>query len=45
MSNLTEEEDLSLVYVDKEPNVGALQNAYDTCLLDLDEYFQARLSS
>ena len=45
MSNLTEEEDLSLVYVDKEPNVGALQNAYDTCLLDLDEYFQACLRS
>ncbi len=45
MSNLTEEEDLSLVYADKEPNVGALQNAYDTCLLDLDEYFQACLRS
>ena len=34
-----------MVYADKEPNVHALQTAYDTCLIDLEEYFEACLRS
>ena len=30
MNNIQEIEDESLVYVDKEPDIGALANAYDT---------------
>lgn len=45
MSNPTEEQDLSMIYVGKEPDVGALASAYETCLLDLDEYFEACLRS
>jgi len=45
MSDLTEEQDLAMVYADKEPNVHALQTAYDTCLIDLEEYFEACLRS
>jgi hypothetical protein len=35
----------SLIYLDKEPDVGALTYAYDTALIDLDEYFQTCLRS
>lgn len=45
MSDPTEEQDMSLIYKGKKPNVEALSNAYDTCLLDLEEYFQACLRS
>jgi hypothetical protein len=45
MSDLIEEQEMSLIYKGKEPNVGALSNAYDTCLLDLEEYFEACLRS
>ena len=45
MNPIQEIEDESLVYVDKEPDIGALTNAYDTCLIDLDYYFQSCLRS
>ena len=45
MSDPTEEQYESMVYADKEPDVGALTDAYDRCLLDLDEYFEACLQS
>jgi hypothetical protein len=35
----------SLIYLDKEPDVGALTYAYETALIDLDEYFQTCLRS
>ena len=35
----------SLIYLDKEPDVGALTYAYDTALLHLDDYFQTCLRS
>lgn len=34
----TEQEE-AMIYASHEPNVGALQSAFDSCLLDLDEYF------
>jgi len=34
-----------MIYVDKEPDIGALSNAYDTCLIDLDYYFESCLRS
>ena len=43
MSNPVEEQEMSMIYAGKEPDVGALQNAYDTCLLDLEDYFEACL--
>jgi hypothetical protein len=45
MNPLQEIEDESLVYVDKEPDIMALANAYDTCLIDLDYYFESCLRS
>ena len=36
MSPEQELEDESLIYADKEPDIGALTDAYDTCLIDLD---------
>jgi hypothetical protein len=45
MNPIQEIEDESLVYVDKEPDIGALANAYDTCLIDLDYYFESCLRS
>ena len=35
----------ALIYVEKEPDVGSLSYAYETALLDLDEYFQSCLRS
>ena len=29
----------ALIYVEKEPDVRSLAYAYDTALIDLDEYF------
>lgn len=44
--NYTQEmEDEAMVYVDKEPDIGALSDAYDTCLIDLDYYFESCLRS
>ena len=44
--DLTEyQEGEALIYVDKEPDVGALSEAYDTCLIDLNYYFDACLRS
>lgn len=44
--NYTQEmEDEAMVYVDKEPDVGALASAYDDCLIDLDYYFESCLRS
>jgi hypothetical protein len=40
-----DEQDEAMIYADKEVNIGALRNAYDTCLLDLEEYFEACLRS
>jgi hypothetical protein len=45
MNNIQELEDESLIYVDKKPDIGALTNAYDTCLVDLDYYFESCLRS
>ena len=45
MNNIQELEDESLVYLDKEPDISALSNAYDTCLVDLDYYFESCLRS
>jgi hypothetical protein len=45
MNPLQEIEDESLVYLDKKPDIGALTNAYDTCLIDLDYYFESCLRS
>lgn len=40
--NYTQEmEDEAMVYVDKEPDIGALSSAYDDCLIDLDYYFES----
>lgn len=45
MNDIQQLEDESLIYVDKEPDIGALANAYDTCLIDLDYYFESCLRS
>jgi hypothetical protein len=45
MNPVQEIEDESLVYLDKKPDIGALANAYDTCLIDLDYYFESCLRS
>ena len=45
MNDIQEIEDESLVYLDKKPDIGALANAYDTCLVDLDYYFESCLRS
>jgi hypothetical protein len=45
MNDIQQLEDESLIYVDKEPDIGALTNAYDTCLIDLDYYFESCLRS
>lgn len=45
MNNIQEIEDESLVYLDKKPDIGALADAYDTCLIDLDYYFESCLRS
>jgi len=39
------EEDEALIYLDDEPNIGALQTAYDDCLSYLEEYFEGCLRS
>jgi len=45
MNNIQELEDESLIYADKKPDIGALADAYDTCLVDLDYYFESCLRS
>jgi len=45
MSEYQEIEDEALVYAEKEPDIGALADAYDTCLSDLDYYFESCLRS
>ena len=45
MSNPTTEQEESLIYKGKEPDVGALQEAYSGCLLELEEYFDDCLRS
>ena len=45
MNNVQQIEDESLVYLDKEPDINALADAYDTCLVDLDYYFESCLRS
>jgi len=45
MSDLTEDQEESMIYAGSKPNVNALTDAYDTCLLDLDAYFDACLRS
>ena len=44
MSDISEQDE-AMIYADKEPNVDALKNAYDNCLLDLEEYFETCLRS
>jgi len=43
MTESLELEDESLIYADKEPDVNALTDAYDTCLIDLEYYFESWL--
>ena len=45
MNEVQELEDESLIYVDKKPDINALTDAYDTCLVDLDYYFESCLRS
>ena len=45
MNNIQEMEDEALIYLDKEPDINALVDAYDTCLIDLDYYFESCLRS
>jgi hypothetical protein len=45
MSDLTEDQEEAMIYVGNKPSVEALTNAYDTCLVDLDAYFDACLRS
>ena len=45
MNDIQQIEDESLIYLDKKPDIGALANAYDTCLIDLDYYFESCLRS
>jgi len=45
MSAPTEEQEESMIYAEDGPNVMALADAYDKCLIDLDEYFEACLRS
>ena len=41
MNDVQQLEDESLVYLDKKPDINALADAYDTCLVDLDYYFES----
>jgi hypothetical protein len=45
MSAPTEEQEESMIYAEAGPNVMALADAYDNCLIDLEEYFEACLRS
>lgn len=45
MSAPTEEQEESMIYAENGPNVMALADAYDNCLIDLEEYFEACLRS
>jgi hypothetical protein len=45
MSAPTEEQEESMIYAEDGPNVMALADAYDKCLIDLEEYFEACLRS
>ena len=45
MNNIQEMEDEALIYLDKGPDINALVDAYDTCLIDLDYYFESCLRS
>jgi hypothetical protein len=45
MNDIQEMEDEALIYLDKEPDINALVDAYDTCLIDLDYYFESCLRS
>ena len=45
MSAPTEEQEQSMIYAEDGPNVMALADAYDNCLIDLEEYFEACLRS
>ena len=38
-------EDEALIYASNEPDIGVLTDAYDTCLIDLDYYFESCLRS
>lgn len=41
MSTPTKEQYESLIYADKEPDVEALSAAFDSCVMDLEQYFNA----
>jgi hypothetical protein len=45
MSAPTEEQEESMIYAEDGPNVMALADAYDNCLINLEEYFEACLRS
>jgi hypothetical protein len=45
MSAPTEEQEESMIYAEDGPNVMALADAYDNCLIDLEEYFESCLRS
>ena len=41
MSDQLSDQDVAMIYVQNEPNVGALQDAYDKAVLDQEEYIES----
>ncbi len=41
MSDELSDQDVAMIYVQNEPNVGALQDAYDRAVLDQEEYIES----
>ena len=41
MSTPEHERDEAMIYAEEAPNIQALQDAYKTCLTDLNNYFEA----
>lgn len=41
MSDELSDQDVAMIYVQNEPNIGALQDAYDRAVLDQEEYIEA----
>lgn len=45
MSEMPHEDEEAMIYAEDEPNINALRNAYNICLLHLEEYFEICLRS
>ena len=45
MSDMPHEDEEAMIYAEDEPNINALTDAYNTCLLNLEEYFEICLRS